>query len=403
MNMHALCLLLFQFLILPITAFALTDPTSSGQAGAFLRLGVGARAGSLGDAYVAIAGGPSAIYWNPAGIGRQQFWQFEASQRRFAMDRVFSFAGVTFPISSRAALGLGWLGFNSDGIEARRGNTSEPDGYFSDSENAFLLSASYRLLDWLAIGATTKAVKHNLFNESATGYSAGAGANLYLHERLTLAASFQDFYSTFKWKDGRWEPFPPTKMFGVSWLLGAHSLLTLDYHETENEPKRVRAGLELTNIASMPLRVGYGRNSFAAGAGLETSLGSHLLRFDYNFSSNDGINGHAHAFSIAMDFSRGERSNSFDSDFAASNKIKTQSTSSTNKEWKTGAQSINKTIRINTTQLNVRSGPGMDYKVIDKIDQGSTMQATRWWEDWYEIKLDKKKSGWVNKEFVQEL
>jgi hypothetical protein len=307
MNARNLCLLVSQFLIMPVTVFALTDPTSSGQAGAFLRLGVGARAGSLGDAYVAVAGGPSAMYWNPAGIGRQRLWQFEASQRRFAMDRVFRFAGLTFPISNRASFGLGWLGFNADGIEARSGNTSEPDGYFSDSENAFLVAGSYRLLDWLAIGATTKAVKHDLFNESATGYGASAGANLYLHERLTLAAGFQDFYSTFKWKDGRWEPFPPTTMFGMAWLLGAHSLITLDYHETENEPKRIRAGVELTNIDSMPLRVGYGRNSFAAGAGLETSLGGHLLRFDYNFSSNDGINGHAHAFSIAMEFNQAQQ------------------------------------------------------------------------------------------------
>lgn len=402
MNMRTLCLLIFfQFIIPPV--FALTGPTSSGQSGAFLRLGAGARAGSLGDAYVAIAGGPSAIYWNPAGIGRQPFWQFEASQRRFAMDRVFSFAGLTFPISSRTSLGLGWLGFNTDGIEARSGNTSEPDGYFSDSENAFLFSASYRLLDWLAIGATTKAVKHNLFNESATGYSAGVGANLYLHERLTLAASFQDFYSTFKWKDGRWEPFPPTKMVGLSWLLGSHSLLTLDYHETENEPKRVRAGVELTNIASMPLRVGYGRNSFAAGAGLETSLGNHLLRFDYNFSSNDGINGHAHAFSIAMDFNQGERTNSSGDGFLSSTSSKTQSESSTINEWKSKAHIFDKTIRINTARLNVRSGPGAQYKVIDKIDQGSTMQVTRRWEDWLEIMLGKKKRGWVNKEFVEEM
>lgn len=305
MNMRTLCLLVFQFLIPPVTVFALTDPTSSGQAGAFLRLGVGARAGSLGDAYVAIADGPAAMYWNPAGISRQQFWQFEASQRRFAMNRVFSFAGITFPISSRTSLGVGWLGFNTDGIEARSSNTLEPDGYFSDSENAFLFSASYRLLDWFSIGATTKAVKHNLFNESATGYSASAGVNLYVHERLTLAAGLQDFYSTFKWKDGRWEPFPATKMLGMSWLLGAHSLITLDYHETADEPQRIRAGVELTTIASMPLRVGYGRNSFAAGAGLETSLGGHLLKLDYNFSSNDGINGHAHTFSLAMDLNRG--------------------------------------------------------------------------------------------------
>src|SRR6267378_7062923 len=35
----------------------------------FLRIGVGARAVGMGETFVAVANDPSAIYWNPAGLG----------------------------------------------------------------------------------------------------------------------------------------------------------------------------------------------------------------------------------------------------------------------------------------------------------------------------------------------
>jgi hypothetical protein len=402
MNIRPLCHPLCWLLIAPAAAFSSGTPGVAGQAGAFLRLGVGARAGSLGDAFVAAASGPMALYWNPAGLEQNRGWKFEASQRRFSLQRNFSFAGLTFPISQRSSVGLGWIGFSTEGIAARSGNTAEPDGYFSDRENALLLSASHRLTDWLAIGATTKTIWQSLFNESASGYSASAGAQLFLHERLTLGATYQDFYSTYKWKDGRWENFPRTSMAGAAWRLGAHSLITLDYHETENEIGRVRAGLEFTSISSLPVRVGYSRNAFAAGAGLETALGAHALRIDYHFSSQEGINDHAHAFSLAIDFNGAHRINSWDGSFAAIARPRAPSSRAT-PAWKASAQPIKKLIKINTLQLNVRSGPGTQYKVIGKLDRGAKREAIRRWNDWYELKLDKKKRGWVNKEFVEEM
>jgi hypothetical protein len=35
----------------------------------FLKIGVGARAEGMGEAFVSVANDPSALYWNPAGIG----------------------------------------------------------------------------------------------------------------------------------------------------------------------------------------------------------------------------------------------------------------------------------------------------------------------------------------------
>ena len=42
----------------------------SGVGSAWLKLNPGARGVALGDAYLSIAKGPEAIFWNPAGIGK---------------------------------------------------------------------------------------------------------------------------------------------------------------------------------------------------------------------------------------------------------------------------------------------------------------------------------------------
>ena len=38
----------------------------------FLRIGVGARAEGMGEAFVAVANDPSAVFWNPAGLASLQ-------------------------------------------------------------------------------------------------------------------------------------------------------------------------------------------------------------------------------------------------------------------------------------------------------------------------------------------
>jgi hypothetical protein len=50
-----------------VAAWAGGAGTSSAQ---FLKIGVGARAEAMGEAYGAVADDPYALYWNPAGLGR---------------------------------------------------------------------------------------------------------------------------------------------------------------------------------------------------------------------------------------------------------------------------------------------------------------------------------------------
>ena len=66
----SLFLTMFCLLALQIGNLYAQEPIKTGTtAASFLELGVGSRAVAMGEAYVAIAEGPTAGYWNPAGLG----------------------------------------------------------------------------------------------------------------------------------------------------------------------------------------------------------------------------------------------------------------------------------------------------------------------------------------------
>jgi hypothetical protein len=65
--------LFFATLALVPSISAALAPNTGTASGEFLRLGAGARSAGMGEAYTAVAEGPEAIYWNPAGLGGLKF------------------------------------------------------------------------------------------------------------------------------------------------------------------------------------------------------------------------------------------------------------------------------------------------------------------------------------------
>lgn len=411
-----LTLFLLLLLLLPATNIA----QSLGNAGAFMRLGIGARAGSMGDAYVAAASGPEAIYWNPAVLSLAPTWQVAFTQRRYSFDRNFTFAGATLPLGSAQALGLGWTGFRVSNIEARQGNTASPDALFANNENALALMWGYRLNDWLALGAGGKFVQQNLFNESATGYSATLGLLARLSPMLAFGAQWQDFVSNYRWSGGREERFPHTLMLGMAMQITPRSLITLDYHRVTAQASAAqnqnlfRFGTEFRAFTAMPLRMGYTQNELAFGLGFEAPLAGTLMKLDYNFSAQDGLNQEGHALSLGFEFGRSkqvDRKDS-DSDFARVNKesalfilTKADTVSAIN------AKAVNRPfensdmvfITASISKSIVYAAPKISAKRIGLLRVDTRYEVARQKNGWYQIKLAGKKMGWVKKEHVAQI
>ena len=166
-----ICLLLFS------QAYASGD---EGQAGAFLRYGVGGRALGMGRAYVAAANDASAVYWNPAGIVGATRPEFASMYTNLYYDSQYAYMGVVYPrivpntrngllqflFGKWSALGLAWTGLASTDYD-QMSDVGEHLGQFEIQENAFYLSWARETIG--SYGVLKYGLNFKLINQSFPG------------------------------------------------------------------------------------------------------------------------------------------------------------------------------------------------------------------------------------------
>jgi hypothetical protein len=146
-----------------------TNPTRQGTRGAnFLELGVGARGQAMAGAVASLAEGPTAMYWNPAGIATGEKFSIAASRMNLYtnLDITHNFVGVTIPVFG-GVVGAHFLSLNSGPIN--RTTTDAPEGgdlvagdTFEWNSTSIGLSYGRRLTDRLDVGTTLKYVGEGL-------------------------------------------------------------------------------------------------------------------------------------------------------------------------------------------------------------------------------------------------
>lgn len=309
------------------------------DAAAFLQSGIGARQLAMGGAVVSIADDTSAMYWNPAGIGRLNrvsvtaMGQSLASSKWDTVEDItpdFQFIGLTFPVNSFSfpglnnksnTFGIGVVSLSLDKIPL---TYVDSDGRivrdtFEDAENAYFVAYGFPLfsgVDTLYTGVTFKYITQRFSkveDASATGYDVDAGL-LYDMGTLRLGLVVQRG-AVMTWANGRTDVSPLTTKFGASKdvLLKKSVMATgaLDIVQRQDNPLALNAGAEIGFLDVMKGRVlqmdgvflrggidgfvvedryGYrddmNKNvGYNAGIGLNISISSYMLQLDYVFSS----------------------------------------------------------------------------------------------------------------------
>lgn len=192
----------------------------------FLKIGVGAKYLSTGGAMITSETDPSAVFFNPAGIGAIDRVTVSAMHNSyFAGIANFDYGGIVFPLKDRTNIGLSLIRFGVDNIP----NTIllyNPDGSidydkirsFSISDMALFLSFGKRYADTqgLSIGGSVKIIKRDYGSfANAWGFGVDLGAQ-YIKDNYTLGVFFQDVsttYSTWKFSftDAEKQVFAATK------------------------------------------------------------------------------------------------------------------------------------------------------------------------------------------------
>jgi len=126
----------------------------------FLKLGIGARAASMGEAYVAVADDASATYWNPAGLLGIENNDVSGTHNEWIQDLRHEF--VAFGAKrGRHGFGVSFIGLYTDDIEARTAQ-GDFDGHFGYSDNAFAASYAFQATSVLGLGGTVRYVRESI-------------------------------------------------------------------------------------------------------------------------------------------------------------------------------------------------------------------------------------------------
>ncbi len=274
----------------------------------FLKIGVGAKAGAMGQAFVSLANDPSALYWNPAGITQLQGTTLQFSYLQYVADISHQFFGLVHQLSPADALGISLIALQTDEMkvttEVRPFGTGETFR-FTD----FMIGISYarQLTDRFSAGLTAKYIQENLYTVSTSGFLIDVGTIYDTGWRGSrFAVSISNFGADLQPRGGitdflgnpvpepRYQTFPAPLMFRIGFSIDLLSreknraLLAFQLDHPNDDAERFNIGTEYRLQDSIVLRAGYRKKElvggFTLGFGLDLPVKGMNLKLDYAFS-----------------------------------------------------------------------------------------------------------------------
>lgn len=292
-------------------------------AATFLNISQGARATSMGSAFVAVADDPSTIYWNAAGLARLENNGFVFDHTRWIADVNYNFLAGALNVGDFGTIGVSFI--TSDFDEMNVTTVDRPNGTgetFSASDVAFSIAWAINLTDNFSIGLNPKLISQRIWKMSATAFAVDMGV-LYNtpFPGITLGMSITNFGSKMQMggqnsivlidqdedNGGNNDKIPANLQMdewdlplgfkvGVSYtpiISDAHKvIMAIEASHPNDNYESVNIGGEYTFNNVFSVRGGYkslflddSEESFSIGAGFRQNLiGNINIRFDYSYT-----------------------------------------------------------------------------------------------------------------------
>ncbi len=308
----------------------------------FLKIGQGARASGMGEAFTAIADDSTAVFWNPAGLAQLTRFQVQFTHNEWVEDFRHEYFGLAGPWEGGWAVAYSILDLGEfaelDDANVATGNT------FTVNDQLVQLGYGRAFFDQtLLVGAGVKLVREDLgdgIRGTTASFDLGViGVPLWEEPRITLAAVVENI-------GGELAGFglPLTARAGIAWrrsgLFAASAgygpegeraiegvrgtapypweadavsdglTLAADVVAPQRGRVEIHAGIEYW-LAFAAARAGYRfrypRNDLGGASGATVGLGlrGHGFQFDYGFDASFapyGDLGAASRFSVVVSF-----------------------------------------------------------------------------------------------------
>ncbi len=168
----------FLILIQPIFSQYNRHVSKAGTAAAaFLEMGVGARALSMGDAFVSMADDATGLYWNPAGISSTKKTTAQFFNLPWIADIRFNYAAIAVPIQHKGVIGLSATSVTMNDMMVRTIDSPEGTGEkFGANDVALGISYGRKITDSFSFGFNVKFVQQQIYHMSASTMAIDIGS-----------------------------------------------------------------------------------------------------------------------------------------------------------------------------------------------------------------------------------
>lgn len=302
MSRRSLILIVLLLLIVSGGARA-GEPGNSGFV--FLRLGNGARASGMGEAFTAVADGATSIYWNPAGMAGVEGVELSVTHTEWLVDIRLEQVSVVNEMFG-GAVGLSFAGmFYGDMDRYDNYPSLVPNGTFAPYDLAVSGGYARDILPNLAVGASIKFIYAKIDFESARGWALDIGVtHKTMVEGLTLAASILNLGPQTKFVEEKF--YPPLQLRGGiayrydSEAIRGNVILASDVIFPNDGDAKVHFGGEYNYGSFLSVRGGYKANYYIQGATFGLGVTYKSLRFDYGWMPMEFELGDSHRFSLIV-------------------------------------------------------------------------------------------------------
>jgi outer membrane protein OmpA-like peptidoglycan-associated protein len=307
--------LLIAILCLPISAHAISGKGTT--AATFLKIGVGARAVAMGEAYVAISDDVSAVNWNPSGLAQLKYPEVTAMHVFWFEDIFFDHIAWALPLPVGVA-GVSLVYLNGGSLlRSDPGDTpDDPDrGSFSAADIGFTGGYGFAFNESMFLGANIVLFSETIDSQSSLGWAMDLGFMYKLPwEGLTLGAVLQNLGPATRVAEEYFR-LPINFKVGLSYYLRSDILLSLDYNQLLEQEGEIALGVEYRFEEIIAIRAGYSYQGKIDNADLYSGFGTNAVsgisagmgvyyenfRLDYAFVPY-GFLGSAHRIALTYSF-----------------------------------------------------------------------------------------------------
>jgi len=256
----------------------------AGDAGAFVRMGFGARGIGMGNALTAVSTGDINTSYNPALASLSEYRTAAATFSILSFDRYLNFLSYTQSLKPRAGISAGLINAGVRKIDGRDSDGEHTEDY-STFENQFFLSFANRVEDRVSIGVTIKLYYSKLFDEvTSTTVGFDLGGYVQVTDALSIGVAVQDLNSKYRWdtksiygENGRPtdNKFPNLRRIGLAYRLPKSvGVISAEFENSSAGTSVIRFGTEYHLHANFNVRGGVDRWDFSDDAtGAKPSFG----------------------------------------------------------------------------------------------------------------------------------